>query len=221
LLTGTTLGNVSDTYTYNTFGELATYQATSSGSPLLNTLYTRDALGRITQKVETIGGVTTTTVYGYDTAGRLADVTIDGVLAAHYEYDGNGNRLSVTRPGPGTVSGTYDAQDRLTSYGAVTYSYTANGDLLSATSGGQTTTYTYDVFGNLTAVALPNGTNIEYVIDGQNRRIGKKVNGVLVQGFLYGSQLRPAAELDGSGAVVSRFVYGTKLNVPEYMVKGG
>ena len=68
---------------------------------------------------------------------------------------------------------------------------------------------------------MPNGTQIEYVIDGQNRRIGKKVNGVLTQGFLYGSQLRPAAELDGSGAVVSRFVYGTRINVPDYMVKGG
>jgi RHS repeat-associated protein len=76
------------------------------------------------------------------------------------------------------------------------------------------------VFGNLTAVTLPSGTQIEFVIDGQSRRIGKRVNGVLNQGFLYGSQLRPLAELDGSGAVIARFVYGTKLNVPEYMVKG-
>jgi YD repeat-containing protein len=51
LLTGTTLGNVSDTYTYSTFGELATYQATSSGSPQLNVQYTRDTLGRITQNL--------------------------------------------------------------------------------------------------------------------------------------------------------------------------
>jgi RHS repeat-associated protein len=29
------------------------------------------------------------------------------------------------------------------------------------------------------------------------------------------------AELDGSGNVVSRFVYGEKVNVPEYVVKGG
>jgi RHS repeat-associated protein len=29
------------------------------------------------------------------------------------------------------------------------------------------------------------------------------------------------AELDGAGNVVSRFVYGTKLNVPEYMIRGG
>jgi RHS repeat-associated protein len=29
------------------------------------------------------------------------------------------------------------------------------------------------------------------------------------------------AELDGSGDVVGRLVYGTKTNVPEYLVKGG
>ena len=222
LLTGTTLGTATDTLTYSTFGELSTYQAKVNGTPIWDVQYpTRDALGRITQKMETIAGVTTTTVYGYDPAGRLTDVTVDGALTAHYEYDGNGNRLSVTRPVSGTVSGTYDAQDRLTTYGAVSYTYTANGDRLTSASGGQTTTYSYDVFGNLTAVALPNGTSIEYVVDGQNRRIGKKVDGVLMQGFLYGSQLRPVAELDGTGNVVTRFVYGSRINVPDYMVRGG
>ena len=58
-------------------------------------------------------------------------------------------------------------------------------------------------------------------MDGQNHRIGKRVNGVLVQGFLYESDLRPIAELDGNGAMVSRFVYATHLNVPDYLVKGG
>jgi len=220
LLTGTVLGALTDTYSYSTFGELSRYQASYSGSPLLNTQYTRDSLGRITEKVETISGVATTTVYGYDTAGRLTDVSVDGTLTAHYDYDSNGNRLSVIRP-TGTVTGSYDAQDRLVTYGAVGYTYTANGDLLTATSGGGVTTYNYDVFGNLVSVGLPDGSQIEYVIDGQNRRIGKKMDGVLTQGFLYSSQLRPVAELDGTGTVVSRFVYGTKVNVPEYMVKAG
>jgi len=47
------------------------------------------------------------------------------------------------------------------------------------------------------------------------------VNGALVQGFLYGDALNPVAELDGTGAVVARFVYGSRSNVPDYMVKGG
>ena len=70
-------------------------------------------------------------------------------------------------------------------------------------------------------MTLPGGTQIEYLLDGQERRIGKKVNGTLVQGFLYQDGLRPIAELDGTGNVVSRFVYASRVNVPAYMVKGG
>jgi RHS repeat-associated protein len=59
------------------------------------------------------------------------------------------------------------------------------------------------------------------VTDGAARRIGKKVNGTLVQGFLYQDQLNAVAELDSSGNVVSRFVYGSMPHVPDYIVRGG
>ncbi len=53
--------------------------------------------------------------------------------------------------------------------------------------------------------------------------MGKTVNGTLVQGFLYENQLEPVAELDGSGNLISRFVYcGCGAgNIPQYMVKNG
>ena len=181
--------------------------------------YTHDKLGRITQKVETLQGVATTYAYSYDLAGRLVGVTPTGAAASSYSYDANGNRLSKTVGGV-TVNGTYDDQDRLTQYGATTYAYTANGELQSKTTGGQTTTYQYDVLGNLRGVTLP-GKTIEYLTDGSNRRIGRKVNGTLEQGFLYQDGLKPIAELDGNNQVVSRFVYATGVNVPDYMVKGG
>jgi RHS repeat-associated protein len=88
-------------------------------------------------------------------------------------------------------------------------------------SGSDTTRYTYDVLGNLLQVVLPSATTIDYLVDGQNRRIGRKVNGVLGQGLLYQGQLSPIAELNGSNQVVSRFVYGTRVNVPEYIIKSG
>jgi RHS repeat-associated protein len=109
----------------------------------------------------------------------------------------------------------------LTQYGGIVCAYTANGELQSKNFSGQITQYTYDVLGNLTHVTLPNATQIDYVIDGRNRRIGKKANGALVQGFLYQNQLAPVAELDGSNNLVSRFVYGVRSNVPDYMIKGG
>jgi RHS repeat-associated protein len=46
-------------------------------------------------------------------------------------------------------------------------------------------------------------------------------NGNIQQGFLYGDKLNPVAELDASNNVVSRFVYGARVNVPEYMIKAG
>jgi RHS repeat-associated protein len=88
-------------------------------------------------------------------------------------------------------------------------------------SGSDTTRYTYDVLGNLLQVVLPSATTIDYLVDGQNRRIGRKVNGVVTQGLLYQGQLSPIAELNGSNQVVSRFVYGTRVNVPEYVIKSG
>jgi RHS repeat-associated protein len=80
------------------------------------------------------------------------------------------------------------------------------------------TEYQYDELGNLLSVQKPDGTVIDYVIDGANRRIGKKVNGSLTKGWLYQSQLNPVAELDSAGNVTKRFVYGEKGNVPSYLV---
>ena len=220
LLANTTLGNVNDGLGYNRFGELQSYRANVGATPLFQTSYAHDNLGRITTLTETVDSTTNLYVYGYDAAGRLATVIRNGAQIASYGYDANGNRVTATDL-TGTFTGSYDDQDRLLSYGSNTYSYTPNGELTTKVAGGQTTTYRYDEFGNLTQVVLPDTTTITYLIDGKDRRIGKRVNGALQKGWLYEDQLRPVAELDGSGAVVSRFVYATRVNVPDYMVKAG
>ncbi|WP_295433562.1 PKD domain-containing protein [uncultured Thiodictyon sp.] len=217
LLTGSTLSRVTDTWTYNGFGEPKTYAAAQAGAALLDIGYTRDQLGRIVEKTETIGGVTSTDGYGYDDAGRLVEVRKDGVVQTTWGYDDNGNRTQVN----GLEVAHYDDQDRLLDYQGADYAYTANGELLTKTQGANVTRYGYDVLGNLRQVTLPGGTVIDYLTDGKNRRIGKKVNGVLTQGLLYQDQLKPLAQLDGAGNIVSRFVYATRVNVPDYMIKGG
>jgi RHS repeat-associated protein len=206
--------------TYDGHGALASYAATYNSNPLFSTSYTRDSLGRITEIAETIQGTSSTAAFAYDSAGRLFEVRRNGVLTATYLYDLNGNRTSLTTPS-GMVSATTDAQDRLTAYGNATFEYTANGELRTRIEGADTTHYTYDALGNLVTVALPSGDTVSYVLDAASRRIGRRLNGTLTQGWLYQSQLAPVAELDGSGAVVSRFVYATHVNVPDYMVKGG
>lgn len=219
LLTGTTLANLVDTYGYNSFGEVTSYGVALSGSPIINFGYTRDDGGRIATKTETVNGQTTTTSYGYDPAGRLTDVTT-GTATTHYGYDDNGNRTSVTTPSA-TIAATYDAQDRMTTYNGASYFYSDNGELQKKIDAQGTTLYNYDVLGNLQSVTLPDGRLIEYVIDASNRRVGKKVNGTLTTGWIYGDQLRIIAETDGSGAITKRFVYASRSNVPDYMTWQG
>jgi RHS repeat-associated protein len=218
-LTGTQFGYVTTSQTYNSAGELATYEAKFRENTLFATTYTRDSLGRITQLDETVQGVSKTFRYAYDATGRLQKMWRNDTLISTYTYDSNGNRLSHTSL-TGTVAGTYDSQDRLLTYGSTKYLYTTNGELQAKIDGNGTTRYTYDAFGNLVQVRMPNGDLIEYLIDAQNRRVGKKVNGAVVKRWLYEGQLRPVAELDSDGNVTARYVYGTKVNIPEYVIIG-
>jgi RHS repeat-associated protein len=220
LPTSSAVGVVNTTNSYNDFGEVSALEVNAGSTGIFHAGYTRDNLGRITQNNETVQGVTTNLAYTYDAAGRLSEVRRNGAVVANYGYDENGNRTTVSGPGI-SVTGTYDAQDRLESYGTTSYTYTPSGDLRTKSDATGTTTYTYDVFGNLTTVALPSGSAIEYITDGQNRRIGKKVGGVLQRAWLYQGQFNPVAELDGAGHVVSRFVYATNGQVPAYMLRDG
>src|SRR6185369_2909004 len=116
------------------FGELTTYGAAFSGSNVYGAQYTRDSLGRITGKTETISGVTDSFDYIYDLAGRLTGVSRNAATTAIYTYDDNGNRIT----GPdGTTSYSYDDQDRLLTQGSTldtrAFAYTANGELATKT----------------------------------------------------------------------------------------
>jgi YD repeat-containing protein len=184
-LVRTVLGSDTSSWTYDdSTGAVTHYAAKHGAATLFDVLHTRDSLERIVQLEETVQGVTTVKAFTYDSVGRLDEVRVNGVLVSDYGYDANGNRMSLTTQS-GTVTGTYDDQDRMLTYGGASYAYTANGELWMKVVGTDTTRYTYDVLGNLRQVRLPNGTVIEYLVDGQNRRIGKKLNGVLVQGLLY------------------------------------
>ena len=219
LITGTTLGSATDSRTYDTFGALTGLTAKYQTPVLYSVKLTRDADSRITTKAETISGKKNTFTYTYDQAGRLAAVNENGASLSSYTYDSNSNRLTATTSS-GTVTGTYDAQDRMLTYGTASFTYTANGELASQVAGSQTTSYKYDVLGNLIAVSLPSGNKITYIVDAENHRVGKQLNGVLQNGFLYdGSRL--LAQLNGGNAIVSQFIYASQGNVPDYMISGG
>ena len=212
-------GTPVSSYSYDTNSSRvdATTQAATSAGPVSTTQvsHPRYAPGRVGE--ETLGSHTYASSSQLD--DRLGALSQDGIVVLRYSHVTTSNPLNPT-PLAGTVSATYDAQDRLLSYGATTYTYTANGELASQTAGGQTTSYQYDVLGNLVSVTLPSGTAISYVVDAQNRRVGKKVNGTSVAGFLYDGP-RIIAELNSSNAIVSQFIYASRPNSPDYMVSGG
>lgn len=221
LLTGTTLGNVSTVQMYNSYGDVASHGAKYGATTLYSESLVQDSAGRIVSRAETVlGGGVRNWGYTYDAAGRLESVRLNGLAHAVYLYDANGNRISQTEGG-GVTTAVYDGQDRMVSRGGASYTYGPRGDLQAKVDGLEMTNYVYDVAGNLVAVSLPGGVEIEYVIDASDRRVGKRIAGDLVQGFLYDGQLRVVAELDGAGVVVSEFVYASRRHVPDYMVREG
>jgi YD repeat-containing protein len=118
-----------------------------------------------------------------------------------------------------TATATYDNQDRLLRYKNTRYTYSAAGELASKMVGTDTTRYTYDALGNLLKVRFQNGDTVTYVVDGMNRRVGRKWNGTWSRGWMYRA-ISPLAELDSAGAVLSRYIYGTNGVSPSLMVRG-
>jgi RHS repeat-associated protein len=207
-VTGTRNGLLSESKTFDQLGNLSSDHYSFSGKMLFGTHLMRDKIGRIVSRSETLANGTSHRFdYRYDRGGRLRFVYKNGAATAEYLYDANGNRSRTTT----------DEQDRLLKTESAQYAYTDNGSLQAKKDMNGITHYAYDSFGNLKSVTTPT-EKIDYLVDGKNRRVGKKINGVLKQGFLYQSQLQIAAEVDASGNVLKQFVYSAKPNVPDYMI---
>jgi len=202
---GTVCANVTTSQDYDSSGALSYFETDYGGSSIFQTSYQRDSLNRISILTEVNQGQMTVKKYAYDIVGRLSQVWRNNTLVSTYSYDPNGNRIAKVTPASAD-SGRYDAQDRMLSYGNAQYIYSKNGELQKKIVGEDTTSYVYDYFGNLLKVTMPNGDVLEYMIDGQNRRIGKKINGAIVKKWIYAGGLSPIAELDSAYNVTAEFV---------------
>ena len=230
LIHTTALGDVTTEQTYDIHGDLASFDAKSDGSVIYSyEILRRDALARVVEIDETVQGVTTSYRYGYEQE-RLSEVYVGDVLTYSYDYDLNGNRTGhVNEVTAESLSCTYDERDRLdgcTGHLTVDYDWDTDGNAeqITVVDGAETTVLVldYDVFGNLRWVdRTVDGTdlNVGYILDGLGRRIGRDVAGIT--GWLYQDLLNPIAELDSANEVVSRFVFGSRSNVPDYMTKAG
>lgn len=107
------------------------YEVTSTTAGVLMSVdYVYDKLGRITQRTESLVGEPAKAFdYTYDLVGRLLSAT-EGPNSTTYTYSNNGNRRLSSTIGATTinVSGKYDTQDRLLTYGTLKIGYTKNGE---------------------------------------------------------------------------------------------
>lgn len=217
-----TLSALATSFSYDQYGDPTSIDTDYMGGDVHNVSFTRDAGGRIVTKQETAGAVTTTWAYNYNAAGQLENVMNDGVQYAAYTYDQNGNRTSKT-DSSGTTLATFDARDRMVTSGDLDLAYNENGELIEKQNrvNGDTLSLEYTTLGDLKSATTVDDHEIDYVLDPLGRRVGKRVDGDLVQGLLYSPEaFGPVAELDENNDLVSRFVY-TGSHVPAYMIKNG
>jgi len=215
-------GSLSLSRTFNGYGEVEAQDYSIGGQNLTSWSLTRNNNGRITNKSETVGSISSDYIYTYDAMKRLLTVTKDSTLVEEYQYDANGTRIYEMNSLRGIArrSFSYDDEDHLLSAGSVIYSYNLDGFLAAKTDGPDVTTYDYSSRGELLSVILSDGRIIEYVYDPMGRRIAKQINGVIVEKYLWQGLTRLLAVYDGSDNLMMRFEYADG-RMPVAMTKSG
>lgn len=161
------------------------------------TSYAFDAFGNRTSKTDAGG----TTAYAYDDADRITSVTPPSPApVVSYTWDDNGNLTDR-----GADDFAWDYEDRMTSatVNSVTTTFAYRGDGLrdSRTTGGTTTTFTWDIAGGL-PVILDDGSQYLYGAGLVSQTSGANTYYYLADGL--GSTMK---SVDSSGTVVNAYTY--------------
>ncbi len=126
-------------------GNLTQRTDPNNNTPTQNTY---DALNRLTQTVDSLGGITN---YSYDVADRLIQAKAPNNATTDYIYDDFGNLLSETGPDRGVLSYTYDDAGNMAT---------------STDARAITATYSYDALNRLTGIVYPdNNENVSLAYD--------------------------------------------------------
>jgi RHS repeat-associated protein len=85
---------------------------------------------------------------------------------------------------------------------------------------GEALSYTYDRTGELLSVTGGAAGDVAYAYDAADRRVERRVAGVVTDRFVYGAGGVPLARLDADGRLVQRFIGGSRAHVPDLMLMG-
>jgi RHS repeat-associated protein len=155
-LTQATMGTASVTRTYDVRNRLIS-NARSNG---VNGAYTFDPAGRLLSMSEKSGNNPLfSRTFTYDAVGQITGNTLDMGLA-------------LSTP---AAAGTFDAANQIATYGSTTYTSDADGNRLTAVTGGATTAFTWDARGRLQSMVLPSGVATSFVYDPSGQMIQEKV----------------------------------------------
>ncbi|WP_392668348.1 RHS repeat-associated core domain-containing protein [Streptomyces sp. LN785] len=176
----TTVTRPDDTVLKTTYNPDGTVAKTTDGAGA-DTVYAYDAQGNRSSRTDPSHRATTSE---YDGAGHLTEVTDPSGRTTTYTYDPAGNVTGMNYSDPATPDVTdtdYDAAGHRTSMtdgtGTSTWTYDVFGDLISHTDGaGSTVGYGYDENNNTTSVAYPGGIGgtVSRTFDKANRMTGVK-----------------------------------------------
>jgi RHS repeat-associated protein len=157
----------------------------------VSTRYTYDGLGNMSSMIDARLPTGSTTLYGYDEAGRMISLTDPVGKTTSWAYDDLGRRTSRSERGTSTtlVSWTYDAAGRMKTRQA----------------GGATTSYEYDLSGNRELATSP-GSSISTTFDRLNRPVSASVSGDSAATTTYTYSLTSPSWTDPSGS------YGATLD---------
>jgi RHS repeat-associated protein len=169
-----------------------------------STSYAYDANGHVTRKIQAIGARTLTTLYGYDTGGRLVSVTYPSGKQAVYAYDVAGRINSVTASGQTLVKGV---------------TYLPFGKATGWTAGnGASYQRTVDLDGRITGLALPASDNIALGYDLASRITGLTETGQPAESFSYDALNR--LHVYASGTATQTYTYDANGNRASYATNG-
>ena len=146
---------VGNQYTYYTYD--------TKGNNLICATLKEDYTGEAPARYDSSLTCFDTTTYTYNTKGRVTSEVYSKGGSVAYEYDNRGNVTKET---------TVTVQDGKNETKIVTYTYDAFGNLLTSSTGNDTSSYIYDAAGR-TLLANENGDYTRTIYDNQGRIIQK------------------------------------------------